>query len=53
MACMTHDCLACGAISFGNNLVFVCAKCGSRDIVSHYDDYEDDRDDDRDEEDEE
>lgn len=37
MACMTHDC-RCGYMEFSNNILLVCPKCGSTDIVSHYDD---------------
>jgi predicted nucleic acid-binding Zn-ribbon protein len=51
MACMTHDCGNCGHMEFNNRSMLVCPKCGSYEVLSHYDDYyDDDRDDEQEEE---
>lgn len=40
MACMEHECSSCGTVWFDNG-PGVCPKCGSQDIVSHFDEMDD------------
>lgn len=37
MACMTHTCSDCNHMVFNNGGLGSCPKCGSDDIIHHYD----------------
>jgi predicted nucleic acid-binding Zn-ribbon protein len=38
MACMEHLCGKCGHMEFNNQTRILCPKCGSDDVISHWDD---------------
>lgn len=37
MACLEHVCFKCGSSDFGNFHRLICPKCGSDEIVTHWD----------------
>jgi len=42
MACMEHECGACGHTDMDNTTWKVCPKCGSRDVSNCWDEANDD-----------